>query len=176
MRHPLRCLAWLLLGVVLTVAAGCGFEPLYGDHRARAVSRVELAAVQIDLIREREGQMLRNELLDRFQPSGAAAKARYRLSVALTAQRVGLAIRPDETGSRADLTLNATFVLTDIASNTAIFNGRARSITGYNVLDSEFATTSSEADAVRRAVMDLSEQITTRVSVEIARHGGAAPT
>ena len=38
------------------------------------------------------------------------------------------------------------------------------------VRDSEFATTSSEADAIRRAVLDITEQITTRVSVVIAQH------
>ena len=154
----------------------CGFQPLYGDRSIGAVSPVDLAAVQIDLIRDREGQMLRNELLDRFQPRGAALKPLYGLSIVLTQQRVGLAIRADETGSRANLIILAKFSLRDLASGDSVFSGSTRAVTGYNVLSSDFATTSSETDAIRRAVGDLTEQITTRVSVAIAGRKPASPS
>ena len=160
----------VLLGLAVGGLAACGFAPLYGERGVASVSNEKLAAVQIDLIRDREGQMLRNQLLDRFQPAGAAPKPLYRLSVSLTIQRVGLAIRPDETGSRADLVMRADYTVSDMATGEPLFIGHGRSMSGYNVLDSEFATTSSEADAIRRAVLDLSEQITTRVSVVIAQH------
>jgi LPS-assembly lipoprotein len=130
--------------------------------------------VQIDLIRDREGQMLRNELLDRFQPRGAAPKAVYGLNIGLTTQKVGLAIRPDETGSRANLIMLANYTVRRLADGEVLYNGTSRAITGYNILDSEFATTSSETDAVRRAVFDLSEQITTRVSIVLANRDTAA--
>lgn len=166
-------LAAVAIAVSLTA---CGFRPLYGDHSVSAVSTVDLAAVQIDLIRDREGQMLRNELLDRFQPRGAALKPLYGLSIVLTQQRVGLAIRPDETGSRANLIILATYALRELASGDVVFSGSTRAVTGYNVLSSDFATTSSETDAVRRAVGDLTEQITTRVSVAIAGRKPASPS
>lgn len=165
-----------VLGLILLALAGCGFHPLYGEKADRAVPREELAAVQIDLIRDREGQMLRNQLLDRFQPTGAAPKPLYRLSVGLSTRRVGLAIRPDETGSRADLVMVADYSVRDFATGAELFRGRSRSMAGYNVLDSEFATTSVEADAIRRAVLDLSEQITTRVSLVVAQHRSASNT
>lgn len=168
---PLRIAA---LGGVLALflfgLTACGFEPMYGTRGTHSVSRAELAAVQVDLIQDREGQMLRNALLDRFQPAGAAPKPLYRLSIGLRTQRIGLAIRPDETGTRADLVMSAEYIVRDFATGAELFRGRSRSITGYNILDSEFATTSSEADAIRRAVSDLSEQIATRVSLVIAQH------
>jgi LPS-assembly lipoprotein len=129
---------------------------------------MELAAIQIDLIKDREGQMLRNELLDRFQPAGAAPKALYGLSVGLTTTRIGLAINRDETGSRANLIIYADYTLRNLDNSEVLFKGRNRAITSYNILDSEFANTSSDADAVRRAVLDLAEQITTRVAVTLA--------
>jgi hypothetical protein len=60
-----------------------------------------------------------------------------------------------------------------LADGEVLFKGSSRAITGYNILDSEFATTSSEADAIRRAVFDLSEQITTRVSIVLAERKSA---
>ena len=166
-------LSAMLIAVVLT---GCGFHPLYGERASSAVANSELAAVDIDLIRDREGQMLRNALLDRFQPRGAALKPLFKLSIVLTQQRVGLAIRPDETGSRANLIIMAKYSVQDLANSAVLFSGSSRAITGYNVLNSDFATTSSEADAVRRAVFDLSEQITTRVSVALAARKPASPS
>ena len=163
--------------MILSLAAmtACGFQPLYGEKASSAVTNTELAAIDIDLIRDREGQMLRNELLDRFQPRGAALKPLYRLSVALTQQKVGLAIRPDETGSRANLIIVANYTIRDMADGKVVFNGTSRAVTGFNVLTSDFATSSSEADAVRRAIYDLSQQITTRVSVAIAAYKPVSP-
>lgn len=172
------CLAHSTLAMALLVMLGavtaCGFRPLYGDQSAAAVSSEELAAVQIDLIKDREGQMLRNTLLDRFQPAGAAPKPLYGLTIGLIVQKVGLAINPDETGSRANYIMLADYLVRDIVNGAVLFKGRSRAVTGYNVLDSEFATTSSEADAARRAVFDISEQITTRVSIVLADHKASA--
>lgn len=158
----------LVLLVMLGAVTACGFRPLYGDQSAASLSSEELAAVQIDLIKDREGQMLRNTLLDRFQPAGAAPKPLYGLQIGLTTQKIGLAINPDETGSRANLIIFADYTVRDLSNAAVLFKGRSRAVTGYNILDSEFATTSSETDAYRRAVYDLSEQITTRVSVVLA--------
>lgn len=164
----------LALSAMLLGLAGCGFQPLYGERSAGAgsVTQAELSAVQIDLIANREGQMLRNELLDRFQPAGAAAKPRYALAVGLSVQRVGLGIRTDETATRANLVMVADYAVRDLSNGNLMFRGRGRSVSGYNVLDSEFATTSSENDAIRRAILDISQQITTRVSLVLTGQGG----
>jgi LPS-assembly lipoprotein len=113
--------------------------------------------------------MLRNQLLDRFQPAGAAPKALYGLAIGLQVQRVGLGILTDETATRANLIMTANYSVRDLANGDVVFRGVNRSITGYNVLDSEFATVSSENDAIRRAVSDLTEQITTRVSLVLVQ-------
>ncbi len=168
----------LAVSAMLLGLTGCGFQPLYGERSAGSgsVAQSELSAVQIDLIANREGQMLRNELLDRFQPAGAAAKPLYGLSVGLSVQRIGLGIRPDETATRANLVIVADYTVRDLSNGNLMFRGRGRSISGYNVMDSEFATTSSENDAIRRAILDISQQITTRVSLVIAGKNGGSPS
>lgn len=169
---PLRL---IVVGLALFGLAACGFRPLYGDRGVQALSSDELSAVQIDLIRDREGQMLRNELLDRFQAAGSAVKPRYGLSIGLRTSRTALGIRTDDTASRVNLTMVANYVVRDIATGTVLFSGQARSIDSFDILDSDFASTISEADAVRRAVLDLSEQITTRVSIVLSKYKTAKP-
>jgi LPS-assembly lipoprotein len=169
---PLRC---LVVGLALFGLAACGFQPLYGERSVRSVSSDELAAVQIDLLRDREGQMLRNELLDRFQPAGGALQPRYGLSVGLQLSRTALGIQTDATASRMNLTLSATYVLRELTTGAVVFKGQGRSIDSFDITNSDFATTSSEAEAIRRTVTDLSEQITTRVSIALSNYKNAKP-
>lgn len=169
---PLRL---IVAGLALFGLAACGFRPLYGERGVQALSSDELAAVQIDVIRDREGQMLRNELLDRFQAAGGAVKPRYGLSIVLQTTRAALGIRTDETASRVNLTMAASYVVREVATGAVLFSGQGRSIDSFDILDSDFASTSSEADAVRRAVHDLSEQISTRVSIVLSNYKTAKP-
>lgn len=153
------------LALALAGAAGCGFRPLYGERSAASVSASQLAAIQISLIPDREGQLLRNNLLDRLHPSGAAPRQLYRLDVNLQTVKENYGIRTDETATRATLTMTANYSLIDIASGKPLMNSRSRAISSYNILDSEFATVISERDAVQRTAADLSEEIRTRLAI-----------
>ncbi|HEY4134766.1 MAG TPA: LPS assembly lipoprotein LptE [Alphaproteobacteria bacterium] len=163
-----------LLAAALFAAAGCGFHPLYGQRSPSSVSAPELAAIDVDQIANREGQLVRNSLLDKMQPQGPATRALYRLSVHLSLQRDTFGIRTDQTATRGSLTMVASYTLTDLASGAVILNAGSRSISSYNILDSDFATVISENDAIRRTAVDLSEEIKTRVAIFLATR--KAPT
>ncbi|MCM0018644.1 MAG: hypothetical protein NBV67_01485, partial [Tagaea sp.] len=64
------------------VLAGCGFEPLHRTT-ARGSAADSLAAIRIDPIADRSGQILRNYLLDRLSPRGTPARPDYVLRVRL---------------------------------------------------------------------------------------------
>lgn len=153
------------LSLALFAASGCGFRPLYGERSAASVSAPELAAIQIDTIPNREGQLVRNSLLDKMRPHGAAGRDLYRLSVSISVGRESFGIRTDETATRGSLTMTAGYTLTDIASGTQLMSGNSRAVSSYNILDSDFATVISENDAIRRTAVDLSEEIKTRVAI-----------
>lgn len=145
--------------------SACGFRPLYGDRSAAAVSAPELAAIQIDTITNREGQLVRNSLLDKLQPRGPAAKQLYRLTVGVTVARESLGVRTDETATRGSLTMNASYTLTDLADGKPLMVATSRAVSSYNILDSDFANVISENDAIRRTSVELSEEIKTRVAI-----------
>lgn len=156
------------IALSLVGLAGCGFRPLYGERSAASVTAPELAAIQIDSIPNREGQLVRNNLLDKMQPRGMAAKPLYRLSVGISIARENFGIRTDETATRGSLTMNAGYRLTDIASGDLLMSGNSRAVSSYNILDSDFATVISENDAIRRTATDLSEEIKTRVAIYLS--------
>lgn len=156
--------AALLVGASLALAA-CGFRPLYGERSAASVSAPELAAVQIDTIPNREGQIVRNSLLDKMRPRGGAQKELYRLSIALSVGRESFGIRADDTATRSSMTMVASYTLSDIATGQALLSASSRAVSSYNILDSDFATYISENDAMRRTAVNLSEEIKTRIAI-----------
>lgn len=154
-----------VVALSLVGLAGCGFRPLYGERSAASVTAPELAAIQIDIIPNREGQLVRNSLLDKMRPRGAAPKDLYRLSVSIGVARESLGIRTDETATRGSLTMNASYTLVNLANGEQMMSGTSRAVSSYNILDSDFATVISENDAIRRTAVDLSEEIKTRVAI-----------
>lgn len=154
--------ALLAAGLAL---AGCGFRPLYGERSAASVSAPELAAIQIDTIPNREGQLVRNALLDKMQPRGPAARPLYRLQVGVAIARESLGLRTDDTATRGSLTMSAGYTLIDLASGKPVMNANSRAVSSYNILDSDFATVISENDAIRRTANEVSEEIKTRVAI-----------
>lgn len=166
-----RGLAAVALLVSALALSGCGFHPLYGE-RSRAAPQA-LNQVEIELIEGRTGQMLRNELLTRFHPRGGSG-SRYSLTVKVDETLTDLGIRKDSTATRANLTLVASFVVRSLANRQPLMTGTTRSINSYNILTSDFATLSARADARKRGIRQLANQIEERVSIWLLQTGGTA--
>ena len=150
------------LGALVFVGA-CGFEPLYGQRGGSSVVS-DLAATKVDLIEDRIGQQLRNTLVEEITPGGAPRSPRYLLEVKLQENKSTLAIRLDETTSRAVLELHATFTLRRTNDGQVLYDGLSRATTSYNVVNSDFATVNAEADARRRAIRVLGDDIKLRLA------------
>jgi len=166
--------ARILALVAALAVAGCGFQPIHGQRSA--ASSEALATIDIGLIADRTGQMLRNELLRQMQPRGGRTPARYALSVSMGESLQNLAIRKDETATRANLILIARFSVTSRSDDKKLFSGTARSVNSYNILTSDFATLSAREDARRRGVQQLASGIKERLSVWLVQAGSTVPT
>lgn len=169
----------LALGLALAFGAplglslgGCGLEPVYG--KASQVRHAELSTIDVSPIRDRVGQDVRNHLIDRL---GSSAKApRYRLDIALQESLIELAVQADDKVTRFNLALNASFSLVELADQQPVYNGSARSVSSYNIVDSEFATVESQKNARRRAAEDVAESIRDLLIVYFARDRQADAT
>jgi LPS-assembly lipoprotein len=161
-----RCLLAATAVAATLAMSGCGFEPMHGQRSG--ASSAALSSIDIQLIADRSGQILRNELLQQMQPRGPA-RARYSLAVTLTESLTNLGIRKDEVATRANLALSASFTITELGGAKRIFSGSARSVNSYNILTSDFATLSARDDARRRGVNQLAQEIRKRVSVWLIR-------
>ena len=155
-------------GLVLALLGGCGFEPLYA-RRDDAAAAGELASIKVARIDDRAGQHLRNLLLDRLNPGGAPNKGQYTLTVTMGESRQDLAIRRDETATRANLLISASYELYEVATGRALFRATSTVTTSFNIVRSDFATISAENDARRRGAREISDDIRTRLAVYFNR-------
>ncbi len=162
--HLLPGLKFAALFAVMLGLAGCGFAPLYGAHSSAASPDVvdQLATIAIRPLPDREGQKLRQVLREGLQPSGMTQRV-YDLDVMFATRIEELGIRPDATSSRANLIFSATFNL--VQGGQSVFTDRAQTIVSYNILDDQFATVASQADAENRGIKKLGEEIKTRLAV-----------
>ena len=149
------------LGPVVALLAGCGFKPMYGGRAGRATA-AELAKIKVAPLRDRVGQIFRNNLIERLTPRGEPREPRYRLQVEITQKTVPIAIQLDTTITRYNLRLNVSFALIDTMTKRVLYRDRTRAVGSYNAVRSDFATLSAELDTARRAAREASEQVRTQ--------------
>jgi LPS-assembly lipoprotein len=159
MRRPL--LALLLLAA--PPLAGCGFEPLYGDHSGQ-VMQADLAAVKIMPIREHIGQLLQWQLENEFNPDGSVVPQRYALHVVLAIKGDFLAVEPNNVAPRGSISAAADMALTTLDGKTTLYRGKIQSIADYNIPTDPYASEIGKGGAEKRVVEDIGEQIALRLS------------
>ncbi len=162
------CLAGLLPALALMLLlGGCNLRPLYSGEAGAALDS-ELAAITVDTPKTRTGWVLREQLERDLRASGRTAAPRYRLEVRLERRKRPLAIQLDDSTTRFDLTLAAFFTLRDQSEGKPIYRSSVRRIASYNVVDAPFATLVAEQDAERRAAVEISRAIRTRLALFFA--------
>lgn len=157
MRSKILCLIMLCV-----LVSACGFKPLYAGFGQQ--SEV-LDTVWIDRISGLRGQTFRNHLIDRFYHSGYPDAARYNLRIRLESFNRNLDLEKDDTASRAQLIIRASYDLIDRRNNKIVHNAVVRSVNSYNILDSQFTTIVTREDAEDRALRDLADKIQTRITL-----------
>ncbi len=152
-----------LFAALLSLTA-CGFQPMYGEN-AKKTTQTE--RISIDNIPDRDGQYLRNALIDRI---GTDGEARYSLSVEkLNKQVTDMALRRDATYTRGQMEIDADIVLVDRQTGQTVLTRHVHSFGGYNELDNQFATKVSEQAQTESMLQDLSASIVTEIDLYFTR-------
>ena len=150
-----------LLLTTLTLAA-CGFQPMYGNHSVSGHNspRTALNKIDIEIIPNREGQFLRNALIDRFYSGGYPANAEYILNIKAIQERIfDFDVTIEDEATRRQIELSSSFHLTNKKTGKAVLTRSLKATTSYNVLESEYSTIVTEQSAREAALDDLARKI-----------------
>lgn len=158
----------ILLSAVALTLSGCGFRPVYGDYSAAAenpAGESVFSQIAIGIIPDREGQILRNHLIDRLYRGGTPSSPVATLRISeLNEVRTELDMTKSSEATRAQLRLKTTMTLVDV-SGKILMTRDLQTVTSYNVLGSEFATRVTEDSARQSAIEDIARQIELNLSL-----------
>ena len=162
-----RILPLMLVCACLGMLTACGFRPLYAP--AQDVSgRNLLDQVWIETIQGANGVILRNYLLDGFYREGYPDAPRYVLNIGLREFGRDVDVQKDDTTTRAQSVQLADYTLRDRVTNTVIDQGQFRSVSGYNILLSQYTTLVTQNDARDRALKEMADKIQTRIALVLS--------
>ncbi len=160
--------SWPFCLVYFLLLTGCGFTPLYGGG---AAPQARFDTVEIGNIPDREGQYLRNALIDRFYTQGRPSSPDHTLVVApIVESLTDLDITKNSSATRAQLRLSTTMTLLENASGKPVLTRTLTSLNSYNILASQFTTRVSEENVREAALDDLARQIETQMALYFKRN------
>ncbi len=151
--------------ILMLMLGSCGFRPLYGETSAGVSGAAELARVQLNTRNNRVDALVRGHLRDIMGTGSTGEPPKYELLVRIEERAEPVAIEADTTITRFNLRLNARIQLKDLTTGKVIHSDASRSITAYNVVDSQFATLAAERNAEDRAALDLARDIKLRLAL-----------
>lgn len=161
------CLTTAVLAAAVLVLAGCGFRPMHADS-ADTGAATQTARVEVLRIPDRNGQILRNFLIDRFVPGSGEAKTVYKLSSEVDAQEQNLGTQLDATTTRARLTVTARFKLTGGGAQKEF---SSRVVASYSTSESDYATLVAEQSATERALREIADDIARQITLYLQQDG-----
>ena len=110
-------------------------------------------------IKDRFGQMMRNNLLDLLSPKGQPKNPRYRLFVTLTSKtETDQALRSDITATRKLVKYKVSYYMME--GDKKVLKGDSVAYTGYDILANPYSTTiakkKGDEDAAKIMANDIS--------------------
>jgi LPS-assembly lipoprotein len=169
---------FILVAVALSLAAGCGFEPLYGTHSpaAEAVSAA-LPSIEIASIPDRDGQYLRNLLIDRLNTRGRPADALYLLQLSKLEKNIlNLGIQKDATATRAQIQITSHMQLIDKVTGKPVLERDLKTVGAYNLLDDQLATMVSQQNITESILQEMRDDAVQELSLYFRRRASGAET
>lgn len=165
MKRAFCYLIVFLLGGWLTA---CGFQPLYGTHGDTVQ---DFQDIEIAVIPERNGQILRNNLIDRLYKGHYPNKPKYQLLISpIKKQSIGLGLDRETTAdTRVQLTLLTQMRLIDTETKEVLLERPLRGFVAYNVLESQFTTIITRRDAEQRGLEQIADRIITELALYFKR-------
>lgn len=153
-----QALSGLTAATAVSLLSGCGFRPLYGGTSESSFIRDNpLKGVSISLIEDREGQILRNFLIDRFQPDGTD---RYILTTELDVSEQDLGVAFDATTTRSRVVVTAAFIL---SYQGGTYRFTSRSAGSYSTVLSDYGTLVARQDATERSLREIADEAKVRL-------------
>lgn len=163
----LRPIMTLFLCLALPTLGACGFQPLYAKNQVGETATDPLAAVKVDMMEDRVGQLTRNILLENLRPESQNQSPLYELKVDIDETNVDLGFTKQNEATVSDYILTGKYQLIRISDTKILRTGTVRARTSYNIVQSDFASLEAKSAAQEDAARNLARQISNQVAIGV---------
>lgn len=164
---------YIALAALVAFISGCGFEPLYVEKKSESNwyydnefdtgIREEMASVKVELIQDRIGQLIRNDLLDKLTPKGQPTSPKYYLKITdIQKSEIDQALRNDITATREKVIYKVYYVLND-REHKKLLKGDSVAYLGYDILRDPYSTTFAQKKNEKNAAKIIANDISLRL-------------
>jgi LPS-assembly lipoprotein len=166
-RAPTLCLCLFLTAGL----SACGFESLRAPKNQLSVSRPD---IEIGNIPDREGQYLRNLLIDRLYTHGRPADAAQQLKFSPLDKNISnIGIQSDATATVAQMQISTQMQLVEKATGAVLLQRRLKAAGSYNLLDNQLATLVSQQNVTENILRGLGDDAVMELNLYFRRAGEA---
>lgn len=137
--------------VMIFLLPSCSINSLYGQESGNTTQ--DLHNIYVATIEDRQGQILRNKLIQLLQPNGPAKEMKYALKVSLKNTVAQLGILKDATSSLTQFNYHVTFDLIDRCSREVCFSGYTEMTAYYHTIPTSPFSTLTESEFAKKAVI-----------------------
>lgn len=171
MWYKMRNTAVLLL---ICALCGCGFEPLYvektsgndlwyynNEYDADIVR--EMAQIKVETVTDRIGQLIKNELMDTFNPYGTPKCAKYFLKLEpVEKTTTEQALRDDITATREKVKYTVNYELWSEEKGRLV-GGNSWVFLSYDLLDNPYSTSMDKKKVEKDGAKIIANDISLRI-------------
>jgi|APTNR8051073442_1049403.scaffolds.fasta_scaffold10096_2 LPS-assembly lipoprotein len=168
----MSCSKALAVVLVTLALSACGFRPLYGTSSGPEESAVmeKLAAVDVGIVADRSGQILRNELRDLLNPGRLSVPDTYRLEAVVDEDEQDVALQSTGFATRTAVRLTARYQLIDSKSGSVLLNSKTRVVSTFNIISNKYSTVVAGESARERGIRQIAQEIRQRLAVYFAQN------
>ena len=147
--------------------SACGFQSVYA---VRDIASLPGISIDIDNIPDRDGQYLRNLLIDRLAAHGLPSDSVYELKFQPLAESiVDIGIQKDATATRAQMQIVTQMQLIEKSTHKVLLQRDLKNVGAYNLLDNQLATLVSQQTITENILQELSDDVVTELSLYFRR-------
>ena len=153
---------FLLITITLLFLSNCGYKPIYSSTNK---NNEKLLYVSVKNIKDRPGQILRNNLSKKLNPQNKKTIPKYYLFVEFSESKQGLGYRKDMSATRTNLVMNVEYNLKNINDGEILLKRSTEAISSYDVVESIYATIVAEKDARIKGLKIISDTIVNELAI-----------
>lgn len=165
MRRKMKAIQKIFLSIALISLCSCGFKPIYSSSKGSAVlSQIKISIVNEEPLPTKLGVILKDNLKNRFNPTGIVIDPKYELILKLSTVLTSYETKQNTVTTRRSIKLIADYRLINILTKKEVLKDIVTSVDSFQIADSPYSAIIVEEGTSFNMTREMANEISNRIS------------